>query len=156
MEKLMTWPTSDSIEAEWRRRNEAVEAVRVYCDVLEGGPRRGRRPKATVLVVEDTVMADVSTESAALLSARDESFRVSEEHIRTAAKPLRCFQCYGDLGQADNRRVQEYRYHKNLIRHFRTWHMDDRRCNFCGNEEGEFLLQMHWQRHAQAIHRLKT
>lgn len=42
-EKLMTWPMSDSIEAEWRRRNEAVEAVRVYCDVLEGGPPRGRR-----------------------------------------------------------------------------------------------------------------
>ncbi|BCR98210.1 uncharacterized protein AKAW2_31529S [Aspergillus luchuensis] len=41
--KLMTWPTSLSVEDEWRRRNEATEAVRLYCDVLEGGPRRGRR-----------------------------------------------------------------------------------------------------------------
>jgi hypothetical protein len=45
LEKLTTWPTSLSLEAEWRRRNEAVEAVRMYCDVREGGPRRGRRYK---------------------------------------------------------------------------------------------------------------
>jgi hypothetical protein len=43
--KLTTWPTSRSIEDEWHRRCEAIDAVRVYCDVLEGGPRRGRRPK---------------------------------------------------------------------------------------------------------------
>jgi hypothetical protein len=33
--------------------------------------------------------------------------------------------------------------------------MDDRRCNVCKDEE-EYLYQMHWQRHAAAVHRLNT
>jgi hypothetical protein len=45
LEKLMIWPTSLSLEREWKRRNEVVEAVRIYCRVREGRPRRGRRPK---------------------------------------------------------------------------------------------------------------
>ncbi|TPX21021.1 hypothetical protein DIZ76_016921 [Coccidioides immitis] len=38
LKKLLTWPKSDSLEDEWRRHNEAVEAVRQYCDFLKGGP----------------------------------------------------------------------------------------------------------------------
>ena len=42
LEKLFTWPTSHSLEDEWRRRNAATKAVTDYCPVLEGGPLRGR------------------------------------------------------------------------------------------------------------------
>lgn len=45
LEKLMTWPTSLSLEAEWRRCSEAMNAVTAYCRVEEGGSRRGRKPK---------------------------------------------------------------------------------------------------------------
>ncbi|KAK2737835.1 hypothetical protein FQN57_007393 [Myotisia sp. PD_48] len=48
LETLMTWPTSWDVEVEWRRRNASVEAVRTYCSVLEGGPRRGRQPQKRV------------------------------------------------------------------------------------------------------------
>lgn len=82
-EKLMTWPTSHSIEAEWRRQNEPVEAVRVYCDVLEGGPPRGRRPQAVNYVEEDVVMEDALMLSVTALFERDRSFWAAEEHIRT-------------------------------------------------------------------------
>ena len=153
-EKLMTWPTSDSIEAEWRRRNEAVEAVRVYCDVLEGGPPRGRRPLAVNYVKEDVVMEDAPVTTATALSERDRSFRAAEEHIRTASEPLCCFQCYADPGQADSRRLKHYPYHRNLVRHFRDWHLDDRRCNFCGDQAGDFLQEMHWKAHVCNAHRL--
>lgn len=158
LEKLMTWPTSASIEAEWRRRNEAVEAVRAYCDVLEGGPRRGRRPTAVPRLEEDTVMEDLPTESAVPLSERDQAFRLAEEHIKEAPRLelVRCFQCFSDPEQADNRRLKRYDYHRNLVRHFRDWHMDDRRCNFCRDKEGEFLIQMHWQRHVKDAHRLQS
>ncbi|EDN10985.1 predicted protein [Histoplasma mississippiense (nom. inval.)] len=44
--KLLTWPTSRSVEVELRRRDAGADAVQMYCGVLEGGPRRGRRPKA--------------------------------------------------------------------------------------------------------------
>lgn len=50
--KLMTWPTSSSVEVEWQRRNKTTEAVQLYCNILEDGPRRGQRPKRTVLVQE--------------------------------------------------------------------------------------------------------
>lgn len=45
LDKLMTWPTSLSLEAEWRRRSEAINAVTAYCGVEAGGSRRGRKPK---------------------------------------------------------------------------------------------------------------
>uniref|UniRef100_A0A093UP37 Uncharacterized protein n=1 Tax=Talaromyces marneffei PM1 TaxID=1077442 RepID=A0A093UP37_TALMA len=153
-EKLMTWPTSDSIEAEWRRRNEAVEAVRIYCDVLEGGPPRGRRPQAVNYVEEDVVMEDAPVTSATALSERDRFFQAAEEHIRMASEPLCCFQCFADPGQADSRRLKHYPYHRNLVRHFRDWHVDDRRCNFCGDQAGDFQLEMHWKAHVSNAHRL--
>jgi hypothetical protein len=98
LEKLMTWPTSALIEAEWQQRNEAVEAVRVYCNVLKGGPRQGRRPKATVLVEEDTVMEGVLTELAKPLSKQDQSFWLAEEHLKQAPEPSCCFQCFSNIG----------------------------------------------------------
>src|ERR1700716_3909307 len=101
-------------------------------------------------------MEDVPTEPAAPLSERYQSFRLAEEHIKKAPEPLCCFQCYSDPGQADSRRLKHYPYHRNLVRHFRDWHMDDRWCNFCGDKEGELLLQMHWQRHVQDAHRLRS
>lgn len=41
LDKLMTWPTSMSLEDEWKRRSEAINAITAYCRVEEGGPREG-------------------------------------------------------------------------------------------------------------------
>jgi len=38
----LTWPTSDSLEDEWKRRGKAIEAGIRYCGFLEGSPLRGR------------------------------------------------------------------------------------------------------------------
>jgi hypothetical protein len=43
VESFFTWPTSDSWEDEWMRRNKAVAAAVQYCGFHEGGPLRGRR-----------------------------------------------------------------------------------------------------------------
>jgi hypothetical protein len=45
-QKLTACPTSGSLEVEWRRHDEATEAVTMYCGILEGWPLRGR-PKKT-------------------------------------------------------------------------------------------------------------
>ena len=37
LKKLMTWPTSLSIKAKWRRRSEAINAVTAYYHVKKGG-----------------------------------------------------------------------------------------------------------------------
>lgn len=47
MQRLLSYLTSDSVEDEWKRRDDAVEAVVQYCDVLEGGLLRGR-PKQSI------------------------------------------------------------------------------------------------------------
>ena len=101
-------------------------------------------------VKEDVVMEDAPVTSATALSERDRSFQAAEEHIRTAFEPLCCFQCYADPEQADSRRLKHYPYHRNLVRHFRGWHLDDCRCNFCG----DFLQEMHWKAHVCNVHRL--
>ncbi|KMU81614.1 hypothetical protein CISG_09227 [Coccidioides immitis RMSCC 3703] len=45
LQKLLLYPASDCLEAEWQRCNEAVNFMVLYCDVLEGGPCRGRLKK---------------------------------------------------------------------------------------------------------------
>ncbi|KAB8242952.1 hypothetical protein BDV35DRAFT_364611 [Aspergillus flavus] len=42
VETFFTWPTSDSLEDEWMRRNKAMAAAILYCALREGGHLRGR------------------------------------------------------------------------------------------------------------------
>ncbi|KAJ1715673.1 hypothetical protein NYO67_2140 [Aspergillus flavus] len=123
----MTWSISLSVEAEWQRRNEATEVVRFYCDVLEGGSRRGRRPKRTVPVKEfqkyslprEEAIAPIESPLLTPLPSRHEiALQEAGEDIRTAAKPRACFQCYGNLVGCDNRRLKQYSLYKGLLRHF--------------------------------------
>ncbi|KAL3259761.1 hypothetical protein ABHI18_005096 [Aspergillus niger] len=117
--KLMTWPTSLSVEDEWRRRNEATEAVRLDCDVLEGGPRRGRRPKRTI-PVERTIRIDDSPAKAVVVQApvpslstspspHEATLRAAAEDIRIADTPRTCFQRYGDQAESDKPACQAIR-----------------------------------------------
>ncbi|KAJ5557542.1 hypothetical protein N7494_001457 [Penicillium frequentans] len=155
LEKLITWPTPRSLEKEWKRRNEAVEAVRMYCDVREGGPRRGRRPNRPSPGKDATTdrpatMASTLTPSPSL--QREDALRVPEAHVQTAVKPLGCFQCFGNREESDERRMKHYSRHKHLLRHFRYTHLDDRHCNFCNKLTGD---EMAWRRHTHENHRLR-
>jgi hypothetical protein len=44
---LLSYPISNSLEDEWNRRDAAADAVMQYCDILEGGPLRGRPKRET-------------------------------------------------------------------------------------------------------------
>ncbi|KAI9046104.1 uncharacterized protein KD926_003942 [Aspergillus affinis] len=126
----------------------------MYCDVLEGGPRRGRRPKRTVPVDNDIQMDDAPREDVAppapslspspSPSPHEIALRKADDDIRKADKPRVCFQCYGNPAGLDNQRIQQYSRHKGLLRHFRTVHLDDRHCNYC-NESLDHEMQ--WRRH---------
>jgi hypothetical protein len=147
LEKLTTWPTTLSVEAEWTRRNEAVEAVRMYCDIFEGGPRRGRRyTKKATSTREAITMRNYSpqTITAAPSLSAEEGRSSAEAPTREATKTFKCFQCYG---------MKHYSRHKNLLRHFRDSHLSDRQCNQC-NEAVEH--EMGLRRHMQDNHGLKT
>lgn len=163
IEKLFSWPTSPSLEGEWARRNAATMAVSQYCPVREGGPLRGRpKRKAPSDAFDDEQRpsgkrnSDECCQPSKRPSARELLFQEAEEHIRTAKKPRRCFQCFGNSSLPDNRRTQEWTQYKSTLRHFRSKHLDDRKCNFCGDTSKDFLHEMHLRNHAATVHRLIT
>ncbi len=151
LEKLMTWPTSSSLEAESRRRSEAINAVTAYCRVEEGGSRRGRKPKRLGQHVGQPASEPVNEEarSTSLLKA-------ALEHLRQATRPVACFLCYGNQNLPIDRRIKRYNRPQDLTRHFRDDHLkrleegERIRCGFC---EVKLEHKMHLQNHARMAHR---
>jgi hypothetical protein len=144
VETFFTWPTSDSLEDEWMRRNKAVMAGVQYCGFPEGGPLRGR-PKRPASDNEGSI-ADPPTKKQKrperpTVSAWEENVSAVKKKV-AADKPSACFQC-----------LKEYSDVYGVKRHFKTSHLQDRKCNSC-----DLLLQheMHLRRHAQEVHRLRT
>ncbi|CAI7636376.1 unnamed protein product [Penicillium pancosmium] len=159
LEKLLTWPTSHSLEAEWQRRNAAVASISQYCCHLEGGPLRGRRKRPAPSVEPDEEHAAMDNQSTKTIVVTPE---ISKEelllekagnYIRKAKKPRRCFQCYGDARLPVHRRTHKYSEYKSTLRHFRGKHLEDRRCHMCSED---LLHEMHLRRHAEDVHRLAT
>lgn len=159
IEKLLTWPVSQSLEAEWERRNAAVAAVSQYCSVQEGGPLRGRRKRLSPDDGFSETQASIAIHPPKVncesrgLSQRDVVLQQAEDHIKASDKPLRCFQCYGNTGLPDHRRAQEWSEYKSTVRHFRKRHLGDRTCHMC---KVDLLHEMHLRRHAEEVHRLCT
>ncbi|OJJ87638.1 uncharacterized protein ASPGLDRAFT_976128 [Aspergillus glaucus CBS 516.65] len=54
LQRLLLYPTSNSVEDEWKRRDDAVDAVVQYCDVLEGGPLCGRPKQIKTISIPST------------------------------------------------------------------------------------------------------
>ncbi|CAG8146657.1 unnamed protein product [Penicillium nalgiovense] len=159
LEKLFTWPTSQSLEAEWQRRNAAVATISRYCGFLEGGPLRGRRKRAAPSDGFDEEQTNVLPEPAKKScsspepSQQDILLVKAKNYIKKAKKPRRCFQCYGDTELPIHRRTQKYSEYKSTLRHFREKHLQDRRCHMC---DEDLLHEMHLRRHAEEVHRLST
>ncbi|EER42287.1 C2H2 finger domain-containing protein [Histoplasma capsulatum H143] len=166
LSKLLTWPTSRSVEEELRRRDAGVEAVRMYCGVLEGGPRRGRRPKApppspplppTQTLVETDGRSKTNDEVSP--EAWSDALRAAEEHIRDAKQPRGCFECYAHPGSSDHRRIHRYSRPADLSRHFRDdhlLHLKDGEPAWCSWCEIKLEHKMHVQNHAKMVHRVHT
>ncbi|KAF4263839.1 hypothetical protein CNMCM8812_003855 [Aspergillus fumigatus] len=144
VETFFTWPTSDSLEDKWMRRNKAVAAGVKYCGFLEGGPLRGR-PKRPAPDNEELI-----ADPPAKKQKRPERPTVSvwEEKLSavkkkaTADKPSACFQC-----------LKEYSDVYGVKRHFKSSHLQDRKCNFC---DLSLQHEMHLRLHAEEVHRLCT
>ncbi|KAJ5751309.1 hypothetical protein N7533_008337 [Penicillium manginii] len=159
LEKLLTWPTCHSLEAEWQRRNAAVAAISQYCCHLEGGPLRGRRKRPTPSDEPDeehTVTGERTTKIASIspeISKEQLLLEKAGNYIRKAKKPRRCFQCYGNNLLSVHHRTHKYSEYKSTLRHFREKHLQDRRCHMCSED---LLHEMHLRRHAEDVHRLAT
>ncbi|THC87454.1 hypothetical protein EYZ11_013100 [Aspergillus tanneri] len=91
LETFFTWPTSDSLEDEWIRRNKAVAAAIQYCGFPEGGPLRGRPKRAALFDDSDQTAGPPArsqeTEEQPTILAWKKEFSALEEHIKNKPKP---------------------------------------------------------------------
>ncbi|OJD21254.1 hypothetical protein ACJ73_07407 [Blastomyces percursus] len=157
--KPLTWPTSRSVEEELRRRDAGAEAVRMCCGVLEGGPRRGRRPKAPAPSPPLSPTQTLKTNDEVSPEAWSDSLRAAEEHIRDAKQPRGCFECYAHPGSSDHQRIHRYSRPADLGRHFRDdhlLHLKDAEPAWCSWCEIKVEHKMHVQNHAKMVHRICT
>ncbi|PTU18379.1 hypothetical protein P175DRAFT_0560274 [Aspergillus ochraceoroseus IBT 24754] len=120
IETFFTWPTSDSLEDEWMRRNQAVAAAIQYCGFPEGGPLRGR-PKRPAPAEDEECIArpparKQKSEVRPSISAWEEQSAALDEQIKEDLKPQVCFQCR-----------KKYSDHYGLRRHFKMSHLQDRK-----------------------------
>ncbi|KAJ1704834.1 hypothetical protein NYO67_13011 [Aspergillus flavus] len=167
LQRLLSYPTSNSVEDEWKRRDDAVDAVVQYCGVLEGGPLRGRPKQITAKSIpltgsEPDLNGSPDTRDSlvenmgATFSPRDELFRATQNHLTdTSKKPQACFQCFANEKLPDKTRCKMFHDAGCVTRHFDTHHLheDPLKCNYC-----EVLLvhKMAFQRHASDIHRVES
>ncbi|EQL33377.1 hypothetical protein BDFG_04532 [Blastomyces dermatitidis ATCC 26199] len=139
LQKLLSYPISDSLEAEWQCHNEAVDYVVLYCDTSEEGPLRGRLkknlkktqpPAGNSGPYDDPHSKDDSEKKKHLLS-HDELLRLTTEHIEKAPKPRACFQCFSDRKLPDEVRCRMFYDPGCLTKHYDSHHLQDEQCNWC-------------------------
>ncbi|KAJ5504597.1 hypothetical protein N7463_007471 [Penicillium fimorum] len=145
VETFFTWPTTDSLEDEWTRRNKAVAAGIQYCGFQEGGPLRGRRKRSAPSDdndIDPSPPARKIKTNTPPTSSREEGHTAGGKPIPNVELTFACFQC-----------PKTYSDYNGVKRHFRTSHFTDRKCNFC---DLFVLHEMHLRGHADGVHGLRT
>ncbi|KAH1586807.1 hypothetical protein KXX44_000412, partial [Aspergillus fumigatus] len=161
---LMSYPISNSLEDEWNRRDAGANAVLQYCDVLEGGPLRGRpRRETTTSATSDEPTAQpqddapqvqdgVSTCEVEPPTVRGKPSRATKEYLEKSELPEACFQCFANEKLPDKVRCRMFHDAGCVTRHFDAKHLKEEplKCNWC---EVTLLHKMAFQRHAFDVHR---
>ncbi|KAH2144417.1 hypothetical protein KXV68_005553 [Aspergillus fumigatus] len=164
---LMSYPISNSLEDEWNRRDAGANAVLQYCDVLEGGPLRGRpRRETTTSAASDEPTAQpqddapqvqdgVSTCEVEPPTVRGKPLRATKEYLEKSELPEACFQCFANEKLPDKVRCRMFHDAGCVTRHFDAKHLKEEplKCNWC---EVTLLHKMAFQRHAFDVHRVRS
>ncbi|KAJ5608637.1 hypothetical protein N7528_009204 [Penicillium herquei] len=165
VQSLLSYPVSNSLEDEWHRRDTGTAAVVLYCDVLEGGPLRGRPRKRAC---DSATLAESIAEPQAIhqtygdndAGERSDSeppkpLRATREYLAKAKRPVACFQCFARQEAPDSVRLQMFHDAGCVTRHFDAIHMNEMplKCNWC---EITLLHEMEFQRHANDVHRVRS
>ncbi|KAL2817948.1 hypothetical protein BDW59DRAFT_152275 [Aspergillus cavernicola] len=163
---LVSYPISNSLEDEWNRRDAAADAVMQYCDVLEGGPLRGRPKRETtnsaasdepVPQPQDAprVQDSVSACEVESVSVCIKPSRATKEYLESSEQPEACFQCFANEALPDSKRCRMFHDAGCVTRHFDAIHLNKEplKCNWC---EVTLLHKMAFQRHAIDEHRVRS
>ncbi|KAK2732924.1 C2H2 finger domain-containing protein [Colletotrichum kahawae] len=152
----LTTPIVTTLEGQYRRRDDAINAVSAYCSVQEGCTIRRCHPPLTPKAALSDPPCDPSEASPLYLATL--SIFVTSENQR----PRRCFICIGQaigLPPDDKDRLddltREFYTSNDLTKHFRRKHLskvadgDNIECKVCAMTLDH---KMHLQNHAFKIH----
>ncbi|KAF5131527.1 hypothetical protein E5D57_007882 [Metarhizium anisopliae] len=149
----LTAPVDDTLDGQYRRRDDAIEAIVAYCNVEEGPTvRRTNIPSTTV---SRESLHEPSEDNPLFLATMSVFIDKPEQ------RPRRCFLCIGaalrlpldDPSVED--KIQEFYTPGDLSKHFRRRHLSQLRDNdqsVCQVCDMTLLHKMHLQRHAISIH----
>ncbi|KAJ5455026.1 hypothetical protein N7530_002366 [Penicillium desertorum] len=161
-QSLLSYPVSNSLEDEWHRRDTGAAAVVQYCDVLEGGPLRGRpkqkapesaSPTGPIAQPKDLQQTRSDIDPCKVPAPiHGKPLRATREYLENAKQPEACFQCFATEGLPDKVRFQMFHNPGCVTRHFDAIHLKEEplKCNWC---EVGLLHRMAFQRHASDVHR---
>ncbi|KAG5293363.1 hypothetical protein I7I50_03747 [Histoplasma capsulatum G186AR] len=159
IDTVLTIPAT-TVEAEYRRRIAAINAVTAFCDVEEGAPSQ-----RTICLPKKRAAPDVASSTHSKKqkhSLEDETAVVLREAIASVQvdspdqRPEICFLCVGNPNLQLAKRTKKYHDPGSLTRHFRRKHVDrlgsgfrGSQCNVCG-----VILEnkMHLMNHAESKH----
>ncbi|KAJ6103496.1 hypothetical protein N7486_005923 [Penicillium sp. IBT 16267x] len=142
IDTLLTKPGA-TIEAEYQRRINAINAVTAFCGVEEGRPtprptQSRRRPAA-----DDDPSCPPAKQSRLMEDSVDAVLRQAMESVRIKfreERPTICFLCIGNPNLSLEHRVRKYATPGSLTRHFLQkhvkpdWPAEGVECNICGRE----------------------
>jgi hypothetical protein len=145
----------ETVEGQYDRRDNAIEAVSAYCFVQEGCSLRRTVPSPAKRI--KYAHANPCSKLSSPISLATLSVFIKEERDR----PRRCFVCVGQalsLAEDDHRveeLISEFYMPCDLTRHFKRKHLsklasdDNIRCQVC-----DFKLEHkeHFQNHALRVH----
>ncbi|KAH8706052.1 hypothetical protein BGW36DRAFT_422574 [Talaromyces proteolyticus] len=152
IERMMTVP-GKTLEAEYQRRIQAIDAGTAYCGVEEGRPTRRtiqpRRPppddEESSGPVAKRPRCSVEEKTDNALSRAIKSVIITEKSQR----PVVCFLCVGNPQLPMTERIKEYKNSGSLTRHFLRKHAKPAwtkmiRCNVCNTDlEHKMALMSH-------------
>ncbi|KAF5520978.1 hypothetical protein CGCA056_v007802 [Colletotrichum aenigma] len=151
----LTAPVVNTLEGQYRRRDDAIAAVSAYCLVQEGCTSRQPQHRPTKGKIPPT--SGHPREGSPVYQAALSVF-VADKHER----PRRCFICIGqafhlppDHEQRSDDLIREFYTSNDLTKHVRRMHLskiadhDQVECKVC---DMTLDRKMHFQRHALEIH----
>jgi hypothetical protein len=170
VDTMLTVPGA-TLEAEYQRRIDAINAGTAFCSVEEGRPtpratqsrrlsasdddescRPAKRQRHSVIDETDTVLHQ-AMESVRVRSAEEQRNGLKRPKV---TRPTKCFLCIGNSNLPLKDRLKDYATPGSLTRHFKRVHVNPPwpakgvECNVCGKE----LLQQKSDlvEHAEAAH----
>ncbi|KAF1809568.1 C2H2 finger domain protein [Eremomyces bilateralis CBS 781.70] len=154
IEALILAPPGNTLEEEFRRRNEAIIAVTEYCKIEEGDtPKSQTRPRGQMKRL--SIKNEDEDRSAAPVKLIEKEIEAAMLSVFKDKRPTICFLCLGNVALPLAIRVYSFSTSSDLGKHFRRKHLsnitDGERidCRVC---KMSLSCKMHLQSHAKKIH----